>query len=69
MLRSARFVGVWRPAAIPVATAIFILESESYLVSIMRDSLDWINVMAYDFKGPSWSNVSTGAPAGLYDPG
>ncbi|RWR91104.1 hypothetical protein CKAN_02024300 [Cinnamomum micranthum f. kanehirae] len=43
-------------------------DSESYPVSIVRDSLDWVNVMAYDFKGPNWSNVSTGAPAGLYDP-
>ncbi|XXG58918.1 hypothetical protein AAC387_Pa04g1102 [Persea americana] len=44
-------------------------DSESYPVSNVRDSLDWVNVMAYDFKGPGWSKDSTGAPAGLYEPG
>ncbi|KAJ0091650.1 hypothetical protein Patl1_14684 [Pistacia atlantica] len=34
----------------------------------IANSLDWINVMAYDFYGPGWSEV-TGPPAALYNPG
>ncbi|XP_039066298.1 class V chitinase-like [Hibiscus syriacus] len=39
-----------------------------YPIQAIRNSLDWINVMAYDFYGPGWSNV-TGPPAALYNPG
>ncbi|GMI89308.1 class V chitinase [Hibiscus trionum] len=39
-----------------------------YPITAIRNSLDWINVMAYDFYGPGWSNV-TGPPAALYNPG
>ncbi|KAF2584636.1 hypothetical protein F2Q70_00034668 [Brassica cretica] len=38
-----------------------------YPVQAVADSLDWVNLMAYDFYGPGWSNV-TGPPAALYDP-
>ncbi|KAJ0030579.1 hypothetical protein Pint_14531 [Pistacia integerrima] len=40
----------------------------SYPVQDIANSLDWINVMAYDFYGPGWSEV-TGPPAALYNPG
>ncbi|XP_044463169.1 class V chitinase-like [Mangifera indica] len=39
-----------------------------YPVQAIVNSLDWINVMAYDFYGPLWSNI-TGPPAALYNPG
>eukprot|EP00257_Ricinus_communis_P007264 XP_002523518.2 class V chitinase [Ricinus communis] len=39
-----------------------------YPVQEISNSLDWINVMAYDFYGAGWSNV-TGPPAALYNPG
>ncbi|KAJ8753143.1 hypothetical protein K2173_017710 [Erythroxylum novogranatense] len=39
-----------------------------YPVNSISSGLDWINVMAYDFYGPGWSNV-TGPPAALYNPG
>ncbi|XWS26287.1 hypothetical protein CRYUN_Cryun26dG0018800 [Craigia yunnanensis] len=39
-----------------------------YPIHAIENSLDWINVMAYDFYGPGWSNV-TGPPAALYNPG
>ncbi|CAH2078501.1 unnamed protein product [Thlaspi arvense] len=38
-----------------------------YPVLAVAASLDWINLMAYDFYGPGWSRV-TGPPAALYDP-
>ncbi|KAI4380502.1 hypothetical protein MLD38_006685 [Melastoma candidum] len=40
----------------------------SYPVSSLSSSLDWINMMDYDFYGPGWSSV-TGPPAALYNPG
>ncbi|KAK5817409.1 hypothetical protein PVK06_022333 [Gossypium arboreum] len=39
-----------------------------YPIQAIQNSLDWINVMAYDFYGPGWSTV-TGPPAALYNPG
>ncbi|XVF48459.1 hypothetical protein PTKIN_Ptkin03bG0191700 [Pterospermum kingtungense] len=41
--------------------------SLDYPVQTAANSLDWINVMAYDFYGPGWSNV-TGPPAALFSP-
>ncbi|XVE71101.1 hypothetical protein DITRI_Ditri10aG0123500 [Diplodiscus trichospermus] len=40
----------------------------NYPIQVIENSLDWINVMAYDFYGPRWSNV-TGPPSALYNPG
>ncbi|XVF20545.1 hypothetical protein REPUB_Repub12eG0009600 [Reevesia pubescens] len=40
----------------------------NYPIQAIKNSLDWINVMAYDFYGPGWSNV-TGPPAALFNPG
>ncbi|KAI6668333.1 hypothetical protein NL676_016186 [Syzygium grande] len=42
--------------------------SSNYPVAEMAASLDWINVMAYDFFGPNWS-TTTGPLAALYNPG
>src|SRR5262249_1736139 len=42
--------------------------SIGYPTSDIANSLDWINLMAYDFYGPGWSTV-TGPPAALYNPG
>ncbi|CAN0924432.1 Class V chitinase [Linum grandiflorum] len=42
--------------------------SVRYPVHEMAQSLDWINVMAYDFYSPVSSQI-TGPPAGLYNPG
>ncbi|XP_038696656.1 class V chitinase-like [Tripterygium wilfordii] len=41
----------------------------NYPIQAISNSLDWINVMAYDFYGPGWSPTSTGPPAALYNPG
>ncbi|KAK6236904.1 hypothetical protein SCA6_012241 [Theobroma cacao] len=41
--------------------------SLDYPVQTVANSLDWINVMAYDFYGPGWSDV-TGPPASLFNP-
>ncbi|CAA7054831.1 unnamed protein product [Microthlaspi erraticum] len=38
-----------------------------YPVQAVANSLDWVNLMAYDFYGPGWSTV-TGPPAALFDP-
>ncbi|EEF38856.1 class V chitinase [Ricinus communis] len=43
--------------------------SVSYPIQAISNSLDWINLMAYDFYGPGWSPSSTGPPAALYNPG
>ncbi|XP_059638146.1 class V chitinase-like [Cornus florida] len=40
----------------------------NYPVQSIARSLDWINLMAYDFYGPGWSPSMTNAPAALYDP-
>jgi len=39
----------------------------SFPVDSMRDNLNWVHVMAYDYYMPQWSKV-TGALAALYDP-
>ncbi|KAJ9141107.1 hypothetical protein P3X46_031682 [Hevea brasiliensis] len=36
-------------------------------VEPMKNNLDWINVMCYDYRG-SWDTTATGAQALLYDP-
>ncbi|KAA8524310.1 hypothetical protein F0562_010733 [Nyssa sinensis] len=36
-------------------------------IQAIAKSLDWINLMAYDFSGPTRSTV-TNSPAALYDP-
>ncbi|CAL1358857.1 unnamed protein product [Linum trigynum] len=40
-----------------------------YPIRTISNSLDWINLMAYDFYGPGWSPTTTGPPAALYNPG
>jgi chitinase len=44
--------------------------SLNYPIQAISNSLDWVNVMAYDFYAPlSWSTPSkTGPPAALYNP-
>ncbi|KAL1189426.1 Class V chitinase [Cardamine amara subsp. amara] len=42
-------------------------QSVMYPVVAVANNLDWVNLMAYDFYGPGWSNV-TGPPACLYLP-
>ncbi|BFG40596.1 hypothetical protein CerSpe_268700 [Prunus speciosa] len=41
----------------------------NYPIESISNSLDWINVMAYDFYGSAWdsSRASTGPPAALYN--
>ncbi|XP_010449304.1 PREDICTED: chitinase-3-like protein 2 [Camelina sativa] len=38
----------------------------TYPVEVMKDSLDWVNIIAYDFCGPSIT--TPGLPACLYNP-
>ncbi|KAF8036759.1 hypothetical protein BT93_C2464 [Corymbia citriodora subsp. variegata] len=38
-----------------------------YPVASINQSLDWINVMCYDYHG-SWDTSATGAPAAFFDP-
>ncbi|KAG6625690.1 class V chitinase-like [Carya illinoinensis] len=42
----------------------------NYPFQAISNSLDWVNVMAYDFYGPSWqgSMNMTGPPSALYNP-
>ncbi|KAM2552801.1 hypothetical protein TB2_017139 [Malus domestica] len=42
-------------------------ESFAFPVESIRDNLNWVHVMAYDYYGPQWTNF-TGAHAALYDP-
>ncbi|KAF5469559.1 hypothetical protein F2P56_013624 [Juglans regia] len=39
-----------------------------YPIQAISNSLDWVNVMAYDFYGPGWSPSTTAPPAALYNP-
>jgi len=39
----------------------------SFPVDSIRDNLNWVHVIAYDYYMPQWSNL-TGALAALYDP-
>ncbi|CAI0394973.1 unnamed protein product [Linum tenue] len=40
----------------------------AYPTQSISNSLDWINVMAYDFYAPGWSPNITGPPAALHNP-
>jgi chitinase len=40
-----------------------------YPIQAISDSLDWINLMAYDFYAPGWSRDVAGPPAALYNTG
>ncbi|XP_075651875.1 class V chitinase-like [Castanea sativa] len=39
----------------------------NYPFQAISNSSDWINIMAYDFYGPSWAPNFTAPPAGLYN--
>ncbi|GMP60380.1 hypothetical protein CsSME_00023272 [Camellia sinensis var. sinensis] len=39
----------------------------NYPIQSIANSCDWVNLMAYDFYGPTWSSV-TNPPAQLFDP-
>ncbi|KAG7942633.1 hypothetical protein I3843_16G113800 [Carya illinoinensis] len=41
--------------------------SRSYPAAAIKDNLDWVNVMCYDYHG-SWNTSATGAHAALFDP-
>lgn len=58
-----------KPRLLLVAAVSFnpVVNGLNYPVQSIKQNLDWINVMAYDFYGPTWSKV-TNAPAELYDP-
>ncbi|KAM1089754.1 hypothetical protein FF1_017528 [Malus domestica] len=43
------------------------VESFAFPVESIRDNLNWVHVLAYDYYGPRWTNV-TGAHAALYNP-
>ncbi|CAI0394965.1 unnamed protein product [Linum tenue] len=43
--------------------------SVQYPVQTISNSVDWINLIAYDFYGPIWSPNATDTPAALYNPG
>jgi chitinase len=53
-------------------SAAFFYNSNYYTVNYpfqaISNSMDWINLMAYDFYGPGWSPNVTGPPAALYNP-
>jgi chitinase len=40
----------------------------NYPFQAISNTMDWINLMAYDFYGPGWSPNVTGPPATLYNP-
>lgn len=43
-------------------------DSNTYPIKSIERSLDWVNVMAYDYSAPGWSHNNTGSPAALYNP-
>ncbi|CAI0394964.1 unnamed protein product [Linum tenue] len=47
----------------------YFLPSIQYPVQTISDTVDWINLIAYDFYGPRWSPNTTDTPAALYNPG
>ncbi|KAF4358466.1 hypothetical protein G4B88_020144 [Cannabis sativa] len=54
-------------AAVYFSPQFFLSEvNHSFPVPAMRESLDWINVMCYDYHG-AWSNI-TGPNSALFDP-
>ncbi|KAK7388338.1 hypothetical protein VNO78_23153 [Psophocarpus tetragonolobus] len=56
-------------AALFLAAAVFYSSSYHslpYDVQALSESLDWLNVMAYDFYGPLWYPNRTAPPAALY---
>ncbi|KDP38640.1 hypothetical protein JCGZ_03993 [Jatropha curcas] len=61
-----------RPALLLTAAVYFSVEflwAETYRkfpVASMKENLDWINAMCYDYHG-SWDTSATGAQAALYD--
>ena len=60
-----------RPPLLLAAAVFFSSRYETgadYVVIALARSLDWINVMGYDFYAPDWSTV-TGPPGALYNPG
>ncbi|XP_062078324.1 class V chitinase-like [Humulus lupulus] len=60
-----------RPPLLLVAAVFYSSRYETgdeYVVPALARSLDWINVMGYDFYAPDWSSV-TGPPGALYNPG
>ncbi|GAB4832723.1 hypothetical protein Ancab_006741 [Ancistrocladus abbreviatus] len=44
------------------------VNSLNYPTSSIASNLDWINLMAYDFYSPAWSDPETQPHAALYDP-
>jgi chitinase len=40
----------------------------NYPFQAISNSMDWVNLMAYDFYGPGWSPNVIGPPAALYNP-
>ncbi|KAL4654318.1 hypothetical protein ACB092_01G369500 [Castanea dentata] len=58
-------------AALLLSAAVFRTSSYyggfNYPFQAISKSLDWINVMAYEFYGPSWSPKEAGPPAALYN--
>ncbi|KAI3880422.1 hypothetical protein MKX03_027248 [Papaver bracteatum] len=56
-------------AAVYFTPSAYILSSEltTYPAQVVRDSLDFVNLMCYDYRG-DWDTSKTGAHALLYDP-
>ncbi|PON37201.1 1,4-alpha-glucan-branching enzyme [Trema orientale] len=53
-------------AAVYFSVDFFLGDNRSFPVAAIRESLDWINVMTYDYHG-AWANI-TGPNAALFDP-
>lgn len=49
------------------ATMIFDPANQSYPAKAISQSVDWVNVMCYDYYG-AWDTTTTGAHAALYNP-
>ncbi|MQL97538.1 hypothetical protein Taro_030230 [Colocasia esculenta] len=65
---NAEATSTGRPRLLLTAAVYYssVLNSEEYPAATVASSLDWINVMSYDYYTPSWRRV-TSAHAALYD--
>ena len=57
-----------RPQALAIHHYSSNYDGLTYPIQDISNSLDWVNVMAYDFIAPGWQSNVTGPPAALYNP-
>ncbi|KAL7239550.1 hypothetical protein ACSBR2_005445 [Camellia fascicularis] len=67
---TAEATATGKPALLLTAAVYYastVNDGVNYPIQSIANSCDWVNLMAYDFYGPTWSSV-TNPPAQLFDP-